>query len=112
MKFDSISGAVLPTLGKYLNRVTRLAEVHVDLAVLPVNLAFTAHSSVPHIETMLDASALVPHLTANFHTQLRPDQFDEFLIRKRTIDNTSGAALMFQKCDGRGEVILDSQNGW
>jgi len=45
----SVSGTVLPTLGEDLNAVPAFAEVNMNLTVLAVDLAFTAHPTVAHV---------------------------------------------------------------
>jgi len=39
------------------------------LAILSVNLLFTAHSPVAHVKAVLDAPALEPRLSADFYAQ-------------------------------------------
>lgn len=49
------------------------------LAILAVVLLLAAHSTVVHLQAMLDASCLEPWLTANFDTQSGFQVFGKFV---------------------------------
>ena len=66
MQGHSISCTVFSALGEDLNAVPAFAEINMNLAVLAVYLAFTAHPPVAHVQAVLDAPALVPWLPPNF----------------------------------------------
>lgn len=53
----SVFRAVLSTLGKDLNAIIAFAKIYVYLAVLSIDLLFYTHTTVTHVNAVLDTAA-------------------------------------------------------
>lgn len=103
MKPSPVLGTVFAALGEYLDALSPLAEVNVDLAILPVNLLLDAHAPAAHVEAVLDAPALAPERPPDLCTQ------HGLQVAQDSAPATVGsrAACAVQDGQGRAEVVQD-----